>query len=129
MNGAEKATGHTKDGNFAFYNHRSEMWWRLCEVLDPDHGLDAALPLDPKLQVDLTAPTYTVWPGHPPKIYVEIKADIMKRLGRSSDRGDAVVYGWNAGDLEAGPRASTRGRSAVGPTLQRVRDYVELRYG
>jgi len=52
MNGAEKATGHTRDGNFTFYNHRSKMWWRLGEALDPDHGLDAALPLDPKLQVD-----------------------------------------------------------------------------
>ena len=129
MNGAEKATGHTRDGNFAFYNRRSEMWWRLREALDPDCGLDVALPVDPKLQADLTAPTYTVRPGQPPKIYVESKADIMKRLGRSPDRGDAVVYGWNAGDLDAGPKARTRGRTAVGPTPQPVRDYDELRYG
>ena len=84
-----------------------------------------ALPLD----VNLTAPTYTVRPGQPPKICVERKADIMKRLGRSLDRGDAEVYGWNAGDLDVGPRARTRGRSAVGPTPQPVRDYVNLRYG
>ena len=109
MNGAEKATGPTRDGNFAFYNHRSEMWWRLREALDPDYGLDVALPIDPKLQADLTALTYTVRPGQPPKIYVESKADIMKRLGRSPDRGDAVVYGWNAGDLDAGSRVRTRG--------------------
>jgi len=52
MNGAEKATGHARDGNFTFYNYRSEMWWRLREALDPDHGLDVALPLGSKLQVD-----------------------------------------------------------------------------
>ena len=68
MNGSEKATGHTRDGNFAIYNHRSEMWWRLREALDPDYGLEVALPPDPKLQAGLTAPTYSVRPGQPPKI-------------------------------------------------------------
>jgi len=111
MNGAEQATGHTRDGNFTFYNYRSKMWWLLREALDPDHGLDAALPLDPKLQADLTAPTYMVRPGQPLKIYVGSKADIIKQLGRSPDRSNAVVYGWNAGAPDAGPRAGTRGRS------------------
>ncbi|MCH2594084.1 MAG: hypothetical protein MKZ85_13835, partial [Pedosphaera sp.] len=59
---------------------------------------------------------------------MESKADIIKRLGRSPDRSDAVVYGWNAGDLDAGPRARTRGRSAVGLTPLPVREYNELRY-
>ena len=129
MNGAEKASGHTRDGNFAFYNHRSEMWWRLREALDPDYGFTIGLPPDPKLQADLTAPTYSVRPGQPPKIYVEGKQDIIKRLGRSPDRGDAVVYAWNAGDLDVGPRARTRGRSRVGSTPAPVMDYDELRYG
>ena len=129
MNGAEKASGHTRDGNFAFYNHRSEMWWRLREALDPDYGFNIGLPPDPKLQADLTAPTYSVRPGQPPKIYVEGKQDIIKRLGRSPDRGDAVVYAWNAGDLDVGPRARTRGRSRVGSTPAPVMDYDELRYG
>jgi len=30
---------------------------------------------------------------------VESKADIIKRLGRSPDRSDAVVFGWNAGSM------------------------------
>ena len=129
MNGAEKATGHTRDGNFAFYNHRSEMWWRMREALDPDYGLEVALPPDPKLQADLTAPTYSVRPGQPPKIYVEGKQDIIKRLGRSPDRGDAVVYAWNGGSLDAGPRARLRSRTAVGATPKPEMDYDELRYG
>ena len=68
----------------------------LREALDPAYGVDIALPPDPALQSDLTAPTYTVRPGEPPKIYVESKTDIVKRLGRSPDRGDAVVYAWAA---------------------------------
>jgi hypothetical protein len=129
MNGAEKASGHTRDGNFSFYNHRSEMWWRMREALDPDYGLEVALPPDPKLQADLTAPTYSVRPGQPPKIYVEGKQDIIKRLGRSPDRGDAVVYAWNGGSLDAGPRARLRSRTAVGATPKPEMDYDELRYG
>lgn len=129
MNGSERATGHTRDGNFAFYNHRSEMWWRLREALDPSYGLDVALPVDPKLQADLTAPTYTVRPGQPPKIYVESKQDIMKRLGRSPDRGDAVVYAWNGGELNAGPRARMMQNRRIGSTPAPVMEYDELRYG
>ena len=53
----------------------------------------------------------------------------MKRLGRSPDRGDAVVYGWNGGDLNAGPRAKLLGRPNVGSTPAPVMDYDELRYG
>ena len=105
------------------------MWWRLREALDPDYGLEVVLPPDPKLQADLTAPTYSVRPGQPPKIYVESKQDIMKRLGRSPDRDDAVVYGWNGGDLNVGPRARLLGRPNVGSTPTPVMDYDELRYG
>ena len=35
--------------------------------------------------------------------YVESKASIMKQRGRAPNCGDAVVYGWNAGDLDTGP--------------------------
>jgi hypothetical protein len=70
-----------------------------------------------------------VRPGQPPKIYVEGKQDIIKRLGRSPDRGDAVVYAWNGGSLDAGPRARLRSRTAVGATPKPEMDYDELRYG
>src|SRR3546814_15126060 len=76
------------------------MWWALREALDPNYGIDIALPPDPALLADLATPTYEVRTGEPPKIYVEGKEDIIKRLGRSPDRGDAVVYSWAAGDVE-----------------------------
>jgi len=76
------------------------MWWGLREALDPDYGIEIALPPDPALQADLTTPRYEVRPGEIPKILVESKKDIKKRLGRSTDKGDAVVYAWSAGDVE-----------------------------
>ena len=100
INGAEGSHRATRDGRFHFKTKRSEMWWTFREALDPDYGQDIALPPDPALLADLTAPTYEVRPGEPPKIYVEGKEDIKKRLGRSPDRGDAVIYAWESGDIE-----------------------------
>lgn len=111
LNGAARAHGATQDGNFGFVNLRSEMWWRMREALDPDYGIDVALPPDPKLQADLTAPLYTVRPGETPKIFVESKEDLKKRLGRSPDRGDGVVYSWAVGGIDGKPRKNRHDRS------------------
>ena len=100
INSSKKSERATKDGNFGFLNKRAEMWWALREALDPDYGINIALPPDAALQADLTTPRYEVRNGEPPKICVESKADIKKRLGRSPDKGDAVVYAWAAGDVE-----------------------------
>ena len=99
LNGSETATTFTRDGSFAFVNKRAEMWWMLREALDPDYGYDIALPPDQALLADLTAATYEVKPGQPPKILIEGKKQLIKRIGRSPDRGDAVVYAWNSGVL------------------------------
>jgi len=100
INSASKSTRNTIDGNFGFLNKRSEMWWGLREALDPDYGIEISLPPDPALQADLTTPRYEVRPGELPKICVESKKDIKKRLGRSTDKGDSVVYAWSAGEVE-----------------------------
>jgi hypothetical protein len=126
LNGAAKATSHTRDGNFGFTTKRSEMWWMMREALDPKYGQNIALPPDTALQADLTAPTYEVRPGQPPKIYVESKRDIMKRLGRSPDRGDAVVYAWNSGSLDTGPQA--RRRKHILRTPAAVTEYDEYHH-
>lgn len=129
LNGAARANGATQDGNFGFVNHRSEMWWRMREALDPDYGIDVALPPDPKLQADLTAPLYRVRPGAPPKIFVEGKDDIKKRLGRSPDRGDAAVYSWAVGGMDGRPRRNRhdRSRTPMEPAPQENR-YNPLTY-
>ena len=93
-----KASSHrTKDQKLRFANTRSEALWRFREALDPDQpqGSTIMLPNDPELLSDLTAPTYEVRNG---VIYVEPKEKLVERLGRSPDRGDAVMMSWMAGD-------------------------------
>lgn len=89
-----------KTGNFAFFNLRAELLWRLRECLDPDSGLNWALPPDAKLKAELCAPRYFVKApnqkqqalGVMYQIQVESKDDIKERLGRSPDRADALSY-------------------------------------
>ncbi|MFF6835261.1 hypothetical protein ACFY84_25845 [Streptomyces sp. NPDC012438] len=51
------------------------------------------LPPDDLLLADLTALTWSMTSGVPPKIRIEPKEDLIARLGRSPDRGDWVVMG------------------------------------
>lgn len=78
-----------RTGEFTFKNHRAAAWWNLRELLDPARGSQIALPPSEMLAADLTAPTWRVLSGG--VIQVEPKDDIRKRLGRSTDEGDAVV--------------------------------------
>jgi len=88
--GASKARGKTADGQLKFKNRRSEAHWRLREALDPGQfgGSRVALPRDEQLLADLTAPTYEVTPSG---IQITPKKELVKMMGRSPDRGDAVV--------------------------------------
>jgi hypothetical protein len=101
VNGSESSTAHTRDGNFAFYNMRSEIIWMVREALDPDYGQDLALPPDSQLLADLTAFTFEVRPGGKgkPKIYVESTIDVKKRIGRSPDRAMSIFYSWAVGGM------------------------------
>lgn len=110
--GAEKSTKVTRDGKLTFTNKRSADWWTLREELDPNQegGSVVALPPDPELLADLTAPT---WRPTLQGIQVESKfevnrdgeviAGLRKRLGRSPGKGDVVVM-----CLAEGSRATAR---------------------
>lgn len=76
-------------GNLEFLNRRAEAWWTLRDALNPTHGFGVALPPDDELLGDLTSPRYKRTAGG--KIQVEEKEKIRERLGRSPDKGDAVV--------------------------------------
>lgn len=80
-----------KTGEFQFTNLRAAAWWRMRELLDPSQpgGSKIMLPRSEILLADLTAPHWKVLSGG--KIQVESKDDIRKRLGRSTDEGDAVI--------------------------------------
>ena len=73
-----------------FNNLRSQGWWLLARDLErPDSHL--ILPYDKELFLDLCTPSWSTRSG---KIIIEAKEDIKKRLGRSPNKGDAVMY-WN----------------------------------
>lgn len=109
FNGASASTGMTKDGKLRFYNKRAEAWWKFREELDPGQpgGSAIALPPDPQLRADLTAPT---WELTTRGIKIESKDDIKERLGRSPDRGDAVVMSLSEGSRAAARQMSNLGR-------------------
>jgi hypothetical protein len=98
FNGANTSTAKTVDGSLSFVNKRAEAWWKFREALDPsqDGGSTVALPPDPELRSDLTAASWTLGPRG---IQIENKDDIRKRLGRSPDRGDAVVMAMSSGEI------------------------------
>ena len=85
-----------KSGKLTFANHRAWMWWKLREALDPQSDCRIALPPDRKMMADLTAPRYSVLGS---AIRIEAKDSIIKRTGRSPDRGESVVYGWSGASL------------------------------
>ena len=88
----EAVLGRDRTGKFTFGNLRAASWWNLREALDPNYGSQLALPRDGVLKQELCAvqkkdATGTV-------IKLEAKEDVIKRLGRSTDRADAVVMAW-----------------------------------
>lgn len=79
-------------GERTFKNMRAYCWWAVRDALDPKNNINLALPPDDELKEDLTAPTYTTLSNG--DILIEEKKEIVKRLGRSPDEGDAVALSY-----------------------------------
>ncbi|MCP4650295.1 MAG: phage portal protein [PVC group bacterium] len=84
----ERAVEMADNGQYAFFNLRSQMWWMMREELRT--GAIAIKIHNDKLFEDLTAPKYEIVGDR--TIKVESKDSIKKRIGRSTDYGDAFVY-------------------------------------
>jgi hypothetical protein len=100
--GAERSMARAKDRKLGFYNKRSEAWWLFREALDPDQvgGSAVALPPDNTLVSDLASTRFqTTTVAGRLVLQAEPKTDVIARLGRSPDRGDAVVMSWSMGNL------------------------------
>lgn len=82
------ANSFDRSGRLTFFNLRSQLWWQFRESLDPAYGSTVALPPEPELLADLTAPR---WGLQGTKIKVESREDIVKRIGRSPDYGSAII--------------------------------------
>jgi hypothetical protein len=88
INFAESAPGMDRTGLFRFTNLRAYAYWAMREALDPEKGDGIMLPPDAELRADLCAPKWTMRTNG---IQIEAKEDIIERIGRSPDAGDAVV--------------------------------------
>lgn len=79
-----------KDQFFTFKNLRAEAWWHLRELLkNGEMSIEPNIPHKAKLIEDLITPKYSI--DGEKVISVESKDKIKKRIGRSTDYGDAVV--------------------------------------
>lgn len=85
--GGTKATDRA--GVLRFANIRAWAYWTFRELLDPANGHDVQLPPDKELMADLSAPKWQAIAGG---IKIEKKEEIEKRIGRSPDCADSVVY-------------------------------------
>lgn len=86
------STGSTykdKSGKLTMLNLRAETYWRMRDALDPEDDSQIALPPDSELLRDLCSARYKPLAGG--KIKVEAKQEIKERIGRSPDKGDAVL--------------------------------------
>lgn len=113
FNASEGSNAVDRSGELEFANRRAEAWWGLRERLDPSQpgGSQVCLPPDDYLTGDLTAPRWKTTSAG--KILIESKDDIRKRLGRSTDTGDAVVQAFAI--VPPPPRAiSARGHRIPG---------------
>lgn len=84
-----KTNKKDRSGEMTFYDTRTAMYWNLRELLDPDLGEGIALPPHPQLTLDLTAMTWE--PTSTGVLKLEAKKDVKRRIGRSTDYGDACA--------------------------------------
>jgi len=94
--GAAAGVGKDMSGRLRFKNARSQAIWKFREALDPGQpgGSTIMLPPSATLLADLCASTYK---PDSKMIEVESKEEVCKRLGRSTDEGDAVVMAYTRG--------------------------------
>jgi hypothetical protein len=91
------ASTHWRDrsGEISFLNVRAAMWWNMRELLDPTYNSQIMLPPLEQLTLDLSTPHSEMMKDATRKI--ESKDSIAKKIGRSTDYGDAVCLAfWGA---------------------------------
>ena len=88
VNNSEGSSYVDRSGKLKMVNKRAEIYWQLREALDPRSDSYIALPDDSELKADLCAPR---WKLTARGVQIESKEDLIKRIGRSPDRADAVT--------------------------------------
>ena len=75
-------------GKYKMRNFRAEMYWRMRDALNPKLGSDYALPPGNEILADLCSARYKVSASG---VLIEEKDEIKKRIGRSPDKGEALL--------------------------------------
>lgn len=88
VNVANGSSYRDRSGKLKMRNLRAEIYWRFREALDPVNGDDIALPPGNDILADLCAARYSVTSAG---VQIENKDDIKARIGRSPDKGEAVL--------------------------------------
>ena len=88
MNNAASSASADKTGRLPFVNKRAEVAWKFREALDPASDAGIAIPRDPELKADLCA---LRWKLTVRGVQIESKDDVKERIGRSPDKGDALL--------------------------------------
>lgn len=102
VNSAEKSEARDRAKALRMANVRSALWWKMREDLDPKNEENIALPPGSDIKADLCAPR---WSLKSTGVQIERKEDIIKRIGRSPDKGDAVVMA-NMNTMKRGSKKS-----------------------
>lgn len=122
VNVGEGSDALDASGKFGFANLRSQLVWQFREALDPQYGHAIALPPDRQIKVDLCAPRYRILKSG---IQIESKEDIKARIGRSPDKGDAILLTWYGAQ---GPPPSYQATAVAGMySSHETRDQIEPR--
>ena len=93
--GSTQSHRRDQSNKFGFPNRRSEVYWRLREALDPSSQVNLMIPDDPELTEELLSMT---WEEQNGKIKVIAKKDLIKILGRSPDKADALTLAFSVND-------------------------------
>jgi hypothetical protein len=128
FNGASEGIGKDSRGSGkGFINRRAQAWFKFRDALNPDQpgGSQIMLPPDPELKSELSAPMEI-----PDKRFIQIesKKDIRKRIGRSTDRADAVIMAWEPGEIASKRAIAQRSGSARQPDRANV-GYSDIKSG
>jgi hypothetical protein len=95
------STRYDKIGALRFRNDRAAAWWNFRELLDPSRGSRVCIPDDDRLIEELV--TVKVVNQEGGILKVELKDEIRKRLGRSTDAADALIQSfWIPGEAATG---------------------------
>lgn len=117
--GAMASLAMCRDRRFSFKNKRAEWIWRFMEALDPENGDDVCLPPGREVVAELACHRLKRPLGETKIIQVEEKSEIIKRLGRSPDVGEAIIMAWAEPDADQRQnRTATRRKARRSPGIQ-----------